>query len=369
MTPEPLDPGYLERLFEGAALAVFACLTDGRIIRANRLGRDLCVARGVGGSDPTVRELLPPDDHREWDAQLQLLLERREPSEFRTTLDLPGARTDYAVWLAPVHDDGVVRGLSVWFHDITARMQVRQSLRKHERLTTLGTMSGAVAHHYNNLLCSIGMSLEYGRNLNTISAMRHALQRTAEAVGRAADLTHQLLAFAQADYRLGDLSDLTEMVLHYLDEHEAPLQKTGVQLRLDWQLVPIVALPRQHFMIVLQNLLANAAEALPSGGVITVELGPLGATQARLAVRDSGAGIPPDHMERLFEPFFTTKGELGAGLKRQAGMGLAVVHGLVHEMGGTISARNHPDGGACFEVILPIGGADGAPRQSAVRAC
>lgn len=354
MTPAPLDSGYLERLFEGAGLAVFACLSDGRIVRANRLARALCAARGVSGSDPTVRELLPPQQRGECDEHLRQVASTLEPSEFRVSLETADGRTDYAVWLAPLLDDGQLQGLSVWFHDITARMQIRASSRKLERLTTLGTMSGAVAHHYNNLLCSIGTSLEYARNLNTLAAVRKAMQRTSDAVSRAAELTHQLLAFAQADHRLTDLSDLTEMVLHYVDDHEASLQSRGIEVRLDWQPIPMIALPRQHFNIVLKNLIANAEEAMPGGGTLSVDLGPHGPTQAYVRVRDSGSGIAQQHMERLFEPFFTTKGELGAGFSRQAGMGLAVVHGLVHEMGGTISASNNVDGGACFEVLLPI---------------
>ncbi len=359
MMPTPLDAGYLERLFEGAALAVFACLTDGRIVRANRLGRALCAARSVSGSDPTVRELLPLQQRAEWDEHSRQVVTSLQPSEFRASLETPDGRTDYAVWLAPLLDDGQLQGLSVWFHDITARMQMRRTTRKLERLTTLGTMSGAVAHHYNNLLCSIGTSLEYARNLNTLTAVRKAMQRTSDAVSRAADLTHQLLAFAQADYRLNDLSDLTEMVLHYVDDHEVALQNRGVLVRLDWQPIPMIALPRQHFNIVLQNLVSNAAEAMSGGGTVSIELGPHGPNQAYVRVRDNGSGIHPQHMERLFEPFFTTKGELGAGISRQAGMGLAVVHGLVHEMGGTISASNNPEGGACFEVLLPTSDRNG----------
>jgi signal transduction histidine kinase len=73
-----------------------------------------------------------------------------------------------------------------------------------------------------------------------------------------------------------------------------------------------------------------------------------------LSIADSGPGIDPKYMERVFEPFFTTKGALGAGTGRNAGMGLAVAHGLVGEMHGTITASNIPGAGARFDIVLPI---------------
>jgi signal transduction histidine kinase len=74
----------------------------------------------------------------------------------------------------------------------------------------------------------------------------------------------------------------------------------------------------------------------------------------RLSIEDTGAGVQPAHLEHLFEPFFTTKGELGEGAGRNAGMGLAVVHGLVGEMNGAINGSNVPGRGARFDIVLPI---------------
>jgi signal transduction histidine kinase len=243
----------------------------------------------------------------------------------------------------------------VWFNDITARLQLRRSMRKRERLTTLGALAGSVAHHYNNLLCSIATSLEFALNMNTMSAMRRVLRRTADAAGRATQLTQQLLAFAQADHRMRDLADLTETVLQYFDEHKGDWVARGVKIELDWERIPFLPLPREQLLIVIDNLVRNAAEAMPTGGVLSVALRRRDENRAVLAISDTGPGISPEEMEHLFEPFFTTKGELATGDARRAGMGLAVVHGLVNEMHGTISASNAPGGGARFEIVLPLG--------------
>jgi PAS domain S-box-containing protein len=351
-----LDPDFYRRLFDHAGLPIFACDLDGNILGWNSLAGELYAACHPAASAPHIREVLPAEQHPIFAENLRTLLETREPLEFRTRVsEERGEEAEYAVWLTPVIDsDGGMRHICVWFHDITARVQLRRGMRKRERLTSLGALAGSVAHHYNNLLCSIATSLEFALNMNTIAAMRRVLRRTADAVGRATQLTQQLLAFAQADHRMCDLADLTEIVLLYFDQHETDLISRGIRLELHRERVPFVPLPRDQFNIVIDNLVRNASEAMPRGGVLTVTLNRRDEHNIRLAVSDTGPGIAPEHMEHLFEPFFTTKGELSEGATRQAGMGLAVVHGLISEMHGSIAAYNNDDGGARFEIILPV---------------
>jgi signal transduction histidine kinase len=125
---------------------------------------------------------------------------------------------------------------------------------------------------------------------------------------------------------------------------------------VDWQVVPVFPIRRDQLLIVLGNLVENALEAMPGGGVLTITLARRDESSVSLSLMDSGGGIDPKHMERVFEPFFTTKGALGQGSGHNAGMGLAVVHGLVGEMHGTISASNVPGRGARFDIVLPIRG-------------
>jgi PAS domain S-box-containing protein len=356
-----LDAVFFERLFQGAGLAVFACDTSGRVRAWNTIGELLLRATGCWHEGTEIDEVLPEPDRASFRECFRTCLTTRQPTEMRTRI---GASehdsTDYAVWITPIMPDQgrALDGVSVWFHDITARVQLRRSLRKHERLTSLGAMSGAVAHHYNNLLCGIATSLEYALNLNTTAAIRRALQRTAEAVTRATHLTRQLLAFAQGDHQAREEADVTATVLEYLKENETRLQQQSVSLRVEHQAIPPLKTPREHLTIVLGNLIENALDAMPGGGTLTVGLLPHDEHSARLFVRDSGAGIQPEQMERLFEPFFTTKGEMSSGAGRRAGMGLAVAYGLVSEMHGKITASNVPEGGAQFDVFLPYPGGD-----------
>ncbi|MCC6359874.1 MAG: PAS domain-containing protein [Phycisphaerales bacterium] len=352
--PRRLESGFFEQLFEGAGLAVFACDTTGRIEAVNSLGAELLGDRAAASGALNLRDLLPPSDHKTFDDHLHRLVESRESLEFRTRITDATGVTEYALWLAPLFSaDGHLRGMSAWFHDITARLQLRRSVRKNERLSTLGAMSGSVAHHYSNLLCSIATSLEYAVNMNTMTAMKRALHRTQEGVAKATELTRQLLAFAQADYRQSDMSDFLESVLHYADENEERLARRGIRLEVHWpELPPHLAVPRERMRVILGNIVENAVEAMPQGGTLTFAISHDDA-HVRLAISDSGSGIRPDHLEHLFEPFFTTKGELSQGTRQALGMGLAVAHGLVRELHGTISASNIPDGGARFEITLP----------------
>lgn len=358
-TPGRLDPGYLESLFQGAGFAIIACRPDGEVVAGNAAAARLFRTHN-GGFHGRVSELFPETDREAVDQLLETVQTTLEILEFQTqlggTADDP---VEYAVWFTPVLEpDGTLRGVSLWFRDITARKRLQRTLDERDRLASLGSLSGAVAHHYNNLLCCIATSVEYAINMNTLTAMRRALQRTADAVSRATNITRQLLTFAQADHRGGDLADLTEVVLHFLDENEERLIQRHVKLLCDWQVIPTIPVRRDQMWVILSNLVDNALDAMPGGGTLGVTLSRRDDTSVMLSIADSGAGVAVEHMEHVFEPFFTTKGELGSGEGRNAGMGLAVVHGLVGEMNGTITGSNVPGSGARFDVVLPIAQSD-----------
>jgi signal transduction histidine kinase len=361
--PGRLDPGYLESLFQGAGFGILACRPDGCIVAGNLAARRLFGVgrRALGGP---VSAQFPEADRPSVESALASVRTTLAATEFQArlggTADDP---VEYAVWVMPVLEaDGALQGISLWFRDITQRMRLQRTLDKTGRLESLITLSGAVAHHYNNILCSIATSLEYAINMTTVTAMRGALKRTADAVSQAGHMTRQLLAFAQADYQATDLADLTEIVLYFLDQIEERLSKQHIKLLVDWQIVPLIAVRRDQLVIVLNNLIDNAVEAMPGGGTLSVTLSRRDEDTMCLSINDTGPGIDAAHMEHLFEPFFTTKGTLGQGNGRNPGMGLAVAHGLVAEMGGTIRASNVPGSGARFDIIFPI-------RPAAKKAC
>jgi two-component system cell cycle sensor histidine kinase/response regulator CckA len=351
-----LDASFLHGLFESVGLAIVACEPDGRVVACNSAAADLFGRAQAATPGIHVSELFPERDRQRVRQLLFDATTTLEPREYQTQLgrDETGP-LDFAVLATPVLEhDGSLRGVSLWMRNITKHRRLQRQLKRNERLTYLGKLAGAVAHHYNNLLCSIATSLEYAMNMNTMTAMRRAAQRTADAVGQAADITRQLLAFAQADYRASDVGDLTEIVTGFLEGNDQRLKSHRVELVFDRQPVPALPVPREQMIIILNHVLNNALEAMPEGGTLRVTLAPLGPEIVCLSIADTGPGISPEHMEHLFEPFFTTKGVLGGGKSANAGLGLAVVHGLVHYMHGAVTAANVPGGGTRLDIVLPL---------------
>lgn len=350
-----LDAGYLENMFQGAGLAIIACNPEGRIVAWNPAADRLHRGSGACVEGGPVIALLPERDRATAEEHFRRCVATLEPMEFRSRLG--GTEDDpieYAVYCTPVVEEGVLRGVAVWFRDITQRVKLQRALKKSERLNSLGALSGAVAHHYNNLLCSVSAAVELALNQQSVQGMRRALQRAGDALARATAITRQLLLFARADHRTTDMADLTETVLFFFDEWEQRLAERGIKLVLDWQTIPTVPVRREQMMMLLNNLVQNAIDVMPGGGTLMVHLARRDERSVLLSLADTGGGISRADMDHLFEPFQSTKADLGCGVAGKAGLGLAVVHGLVNEMHGSISAANVPGRGARFDVVLPI---------------
>ncbi len=351
-----LDAGYFERLFQSSGFAIISCRPDGAITAWNAAAETLFGEHGFCLDGNPITSVFPDDDEPAVREHFDACVTALEPVEFQMRLTASAAEpVDYAVLLTPVPaEDGALGGVAVWFRDITTRVRLQRTVDKQKRLNLLGELAGAVAHHYNNLLCSIVTSVEYAMNMNTMTAMRRAMRRTGDAVSRAAGITQQLLAFAQADYRSCDLSDMTETFLIFFDEAEPRLKSRNVELTVKWDRIPYAPVLREPMRVVLANLVDNAAEVMPHGGKLTAELVRHDEGHARISIADSGGGISPNDMEHLFEPFHSTKSAAGSGPSHNPGLGLAVAHGLIAELRGTINAVNIPGRGARFDIVLPL---------------
>jgi signal transduction histidine kinase len=230
------------------------------------------------------------------------------------------------------------------------RSRLQEQLRHADRLVTIGQLAAGVAHELNEpLSTTLGFAQLCRKHAGLPPAAASDLDKIVAATLHAREIVRKLMLFARERPPARERIPLTRIVTEGVAFVESRAQKAGVEIRRDVtpDLPEILADPNQLCQV-LVNLAVNAIQAMPDGGTLDVETYRDGAGVV-LAVEDSGAGMPPQVVERVFEPFFTTKG-VGEG----TGLGLAVVHGIVSGHGGTIRVESRPGQGTRFEVWLPL---------------
>ncbi len=353
--PSQADDGFYRLLYENSPVATIATDRQFRIVTCNAAAGKLM---GLAGEQIVGRPLTDavPEGRRKLLARLLArTAERCVISEFEVQLPVAGSKVrDLMVVLSPIPGpDGASRGVAAWIVDETARKRLDERLAQAEKMASLGTLAGGVAHHFNNILGGVATFVDFALTSGDRQAMQRALQMTAEAAARASRITQSLLTFAERDQHRTDLADLTEVVLTFVHLVERPLEERRIRLRLDLHPVPIVPVETNQMHQILGNLLTNAEEAMPDGGTISINLDRVD-ERVVLTFGDTGFGIRPEHQPLVFEPFFTTKGLLAGGDQANPGLGLSVVHGLVLEMGGSISLESEPLKSTRFFISFPV---------------
>ena len=266
--------------------------------------------------------------------------------------------------------------------DIAERKRTEARLREHEeklqqvrKLEAIGRLAGGVAHDFNNLLTGIRGFAQFAQDQMPVGSPVHDdLEEILRSADRAASLTGQLLAFGRRQVLRASVLDLNAVVgetgrlLHRL---------IGEDIRIDTRLAGdlgrVKADPGQVEQV-LVNLALNARDAMPTGGVLTVETSDVALTEdddarssfdvrpgryVQMVVRDTGHGMDAATLDRVFEPFFTTK-PMGQG----TGLGLSTVYGIVKQSGGYVWVDSAPGAGTTVRICLPrVDAPASAPRD------
>ena len=347
----------LAAVVENSNDAIVACTLEG-VVRSWNSGAEniygYTAAEAVGCS---LEMILPPDRLDEFPEMLATVKQGNSLSNHETVrLRKDGRKISVSLTDSPIRSaNGNITGVSSIARDITERRRLEDELRQSQKMDAVGHLAGGIAHDFNNILTVIvGYSdLMMGQVTEAQPHHKHLVQ-IRKAADFAAALTGQLLAFSRRQSlnpRVFTLNTTVRDLQKILQRVIGEDVKVVTHLRAK---VDLIKADQAQVEQVLLNLCVNARDAMPRGGSIEITTDefnyalddpevetsmPAGA-YVRLAITDTGSGIPPDVLKHIFEPFFTTK-EKGHG----TGLGLATCYGIVKQSGGYISVKTVVGGG------------------------
>jgi PAS domain S-box-containing protein len=351
-------------LFERNLAGVYRATLQGEIVECNdAFARIFGYASGAEVQRLGARELYPRPATRE------ALVERLRAAGTVIGHEAEG-RTRDGAWIWMLENASLVREgpgapyIEGTVVDLTERRRLEQELRQAQKMEAVGQFAGSVAHDFSNVLSVIGGYSELAlKRVGEEGPLRRSLEAIRASVGRAADLTRQLLAFSRGQVVEPALLD-PDGAVRGLEGMLRRLIREDIELVTALKAAPaLVRADRGQLEQVILNLVVNARDAMPGGGRLTIETVRTELDEAycrehvaarpgpyvMLAVTDTGIGMDAETQTHIFEPFFTTK-EAGRG----TGLGLATVYGIVKRAGGNIWVYSEPGRGSVFKVYLPL---------------
>lgn len=361
----------VDALPDGVAVHV-----DGQFVFVNPAGVRLLGAKSAESlMGRSILDFIHPDTLPKAMEQLSALREARLPvldSRYRL-LRCDGTSVEVELSATALEYNGRA-AVQVVCRDISERLVAEATLRDAERrlresqkIEAVGRLAGGIAHDFNNLLTVISSFTQMALDGLSPQAPQHAdLVEVQHAAGRAAELTRQLLAFSRNQVMQPVVLDVN-VVVRQVERMLRRIIGPGIELRTELMNQPaVIRADAGQLEQVLMNLVINARDAMPDGGVITVRtaLETVGERDARsmagrpeirpgayvrLDVADTGHGMTDKVRGRLFEPFFTTK-PVGEG----TGLGLAVVYGIMRQSDGWVAVDSTPGSGTTFHLYMPV---------------
>jgi PAS domain S-box-containing protein len=347
------------RIFEESSVGIAIVSLEGRFIRTNPAFQNI-----IGYSDTELLQMkfldITHPDHRDQDAQEVARLARGELQRYVTNkryVRKDGSRMWAHVTVSVVRDPA---GKPMYFiplvDDITNLHKAEQEMVRLDKLESLSVLAGGLAHDFNNLLTAIMGNISLVQSDPSTGEKSTQRLRSAEAASlRARDLTQQLLTFSR-----GGTPDRKPVCLRSTVIESAEFATHGSRVRCEFRLPDdmwSVEADSGQISQVFSNLVINGVHAMPDGGVIeigaknevvTVDTRPALAPgrYLHLWVRDSGVGIPPEHLAKIYDPYFTTK-------QNGVGLGLATAYSIIRHHAGILEAESAPGAGTTFHILIP----------------
>lgn len=355
------ESGRLAVTLQSIGDGVITTDVDGRIALINSVAETLTGWRASEAIGRPLEEVFCLEARHKPDAdRTQRIMQSGSALEFEGQTLLrarDGTRRMIADSGASIRDSsGSVIGAVLVFRDITEQQRMEEDLIKAQKLDSIGLLAGGIAHDFNNILTAILGNISLARTYSEEGSQASEVLAEAEkAFWRARELTQQLLTFARGGAPVRKTAKLNEFLTETV---RFALRGGNTQciFDIDPGLRP-VSYDAGQMSQVFNNLVINASQAMPNGGLITVagrnvtlthrQLGVLPAGDyVRITVIDQGAGIAEENLLRIFDPYFTTK-------PGGTGLGLATAYSIIRRHDGHICVDSHPDEGSQFHVYLP----------------
>jgi two-component system, NtrC family, sensor kinase len=247
-----------------------------------------------------------------------------------------------------------VVGRLVIMDDITERMELEAQLSQADKLSSIGLLAAGVAHEVNTPLAVISSYTQMlAKQLQSDPQKSGLLEKITRQTFRASEIVNNLLNFSRTSgSEFADL-DINKVITDTLAllEHQFKTSKIDVSFERTQDLSPIQGNSGRLQQVFL-NLFLNAKDAMPGGG--TLHVATSNGNSVSVQVTDTGAGIAPEHIQRIYDPFFTTKNAPKEGQSRGTGLGLSVTYGIIQEHAGKIRVESHPGSGTTFALDFPL---------------
>jgi PAS domain S-box-containing protein len=355
----------LRVLFDMMPALIWFKDTENNILRINQRAADATGKTVAELEGKSMHEIYPQEAAKYFADDLEVIQSGIPKLGIVETLKSPQGKQ---LWVqtdkVPVSDkDGKVISIVVMAQDITESKQLEQQFRQVQKMESIGTLAGGVAHDFNNILAVIQGYADMLKTDGDLSTQQlDFIEQINAATFRATALTRQLLLFSRKEsLQLRDL-DLSQSIKAMTNMLRRILGE-DIQVQFKFAMQPLFIHADAGMMDqVLMNLAVNSRDAMTKGGQLVIETSTAEfnesdaakSAQIRpgkficLTVSDTGGGIPPENLARIFEPFFTTK-EVGKG----TGLGLATIFGIVRQHHGWINVDSEVGHGTTFRIYLP----------------
>lgn len=344
---------FNESIIESINVGLLAVDLDGRVTRLNSALEEILDISREEAVGKLVEDLFSEDFA---DTLRQVLgTERWRLKETRNiykihTATCAGRTLVLNIAIAPLQDLEQTGALVV-LEDVTSRIRLEEQLQQREKLSSIGLLAAGVAHEVNTPLTGVSSYTQMLLGMLSETDPKHALlQKVRRQAERATNIVNNLLNFS----RTGNATEFSEVdIKRVLDDTlqllEPQLRGNQIEIVRDYDPdAPLVFGNAGQLQQVFTNLLLNARDAIPAGGLIRISTLPSSDHSLAIEVSDSGVGIAPENVAKIYDPFYTTK-----GVGRGTGLGLAVSYGIVQEHSGHISVDSSPGLGTTFRITLP----------------